>query len=106
MTSPSPASTLDSPPERFDPSLSPLQKSLLHFSTLPHAASLELMNTIAPSETNPRPAFSIMQDTALYWYTTNGQPLVIGFPAILDLNGMFGKTSPYFSLAPSIHNVC
>jgi hypothetical protein len=98
MTSPSPTSTINSDPFFDNLEFNALSTSLLHFSTLPHAASPNLMNTIA-TKNNPRPAFSIMEDHGLYWFTNDAKPLILGFPAILDLNGTFGKTGPYFSLA-------
>jgi hypothetical protein len=113
MTSPSSVSTInsdtlaenhtcDASPENLNSN--PLSASLLHFSRLPHAASPKLMDTIAQTN-NPRPAFSIMDDHALYWFTNDAKPLVMGFPAILDLNGSFGKTGPYFSIMASTQNV-
>jgi hypothetical protein len=72
-----------------------LQESLRH----PSCVSNTWIDTIADFKNNPRtlqtPPYN---DGALYYVDKKQKPLCMAFPAVLTLNGKYGKIGPYFNL--------
>lgn len=54
------------------------------------------------TENNPRKIRS-EKEKAAYWVRNDGTPLLLSFPAILDTQGKYGRTGPYFNMT---ENVC
>ena len=42
------------------------------------------------------------KDNALYWVRSDGSPLSLSFPAILDTHGKYGRTGPYFNMMDNV----
>jgi hypothetical protein len=100
--SPPPLIYLDSETERGE---SPEQKSALYQSLAaaiehPNCATAAWIDTVGDFKNNPRtfhdPPYN---DGSAHWIDTGGHVLCMAFPAVLDLNGKYGRTGPYFSLA-------
>jgi hypothetical protein len=60
-----------------------------------------LVRSIA-TDNNPQKIRS-EKEKASYWIQKDGTPLLLSFPAILDTQGKYGRTGPYFNM---MENVC
>jgi hypothetical protein len=89
----------ETPPPPLE-EMSPLYQSLLEMVKLPSSPTQKWLDNIADFKNNPRalhePPFN---DGALHWVNKDGRILGLGFPAMLDLHGRYGRLSPYFSMA-------
>jgi hypothetical protein len=79
---------------------SPLYQSLLAAVDLPKTAKQEWLETVADFQSNPRLLNKApYNDGALHWVDNGGHVLGLGFPAILDRHGKYGRLGPYFNMA-------
>jgi hypothetical protein len=56
-----------------------------------------------PNDNQPR-QLSGMADNADYFVGANGLPLLLVFPAELDMEGRYNRLGPYFNLANEVSN--
>lgn len=82
--------------------MTPLESSLFHFLKGPTAIQSSLIKNIA-MDNNPRKIKS-EKENAAYWVQSDGTPLLISFPAILDTQGKYGRTGPYFNMMDNVRN--
>ena len=80
--------------------LTPLETSLLYCLEDPTTTTPELIQDIA-EDNNPRRVQS-EKDNAAYWVKDDGSPLLLSFPAILDTQGKYGRTGPYFNMMENV----
>ena len=78
----------------------PLETSLLYCLEDPTTTTPELIGDIA-EDNNPRRVLS-EKDKAAYWVKNDGSPLMLSFPAILDTQGKYGRTGPYFNMIENV----
>jgi hypothetical protein len=72
-----------------------LQEALKH----PSCVSDKWIDSIGDFTNNPRPLrYPPYNDGAHYYVDRQQKPLSMAFPAVLDLNGKYGKIGPYFNL--------
>lgn len=58
------------------------------------------METVADFKNNPRaPHLAPYNDGSLHYVDMQGRLLIIGFPAVLDMDGKYSRTGPYFNMA-------
>ena len=78
----------------------PLYQSLLAAVEMPLSAKPKWLETVADFSNNPRtiprPPYN---DGMFHFVSNNGDVLGIGFPAVLDLHGKYGRLGPYFNMA-------
>jgi len=82
----------------------PLAQSLLTLCALPYCPSSPRFFDDVPSEDQPRPLKG-MPDAADY-FVRKGRPLIMTFPAEVDLCGNYSRLGPYFSLPENSVNFC
>lgn len=80
--------------------MTPLEISLLSCLTTPTTLKPELISKIA-EDNNPRQLKS-EKERAAYWVLTDGTPLLFSFPAVLDTQGKYGRTGPYFNMIENV----
>ena len=80
--------------------MTPLEISLLNCLKSPTAMKHGLIHEI-PEEDNPRKV-KTEKDKAAYWVRMDGSPLLLSFPAILDTEGKYGRTGPYFNMVENV----
>ena len=80
--------------------LTPLETSLLYCLDAETTMKPELIQMIA-EDNNPRRVKS-EKDKGSYWVRTDGTPLLLSFPAILDTQGKYGRTGPYFNMIENV----
>lgn len=80
--------------------MTPLQTSLLSCLRSPTTLMPELISDIA-EDNNPRRVKSEKENTA-YWVQKDGTPVLI-FPAVLDTQGKYGRTGPYFNMIENVN---
>lgn len=65
----------------------------------PSCVSVAWLDSVGDLKNNPRALHACpFNDGSLHWIDKKGTLLCMAFPAILDLNGKYGRTGPYFSL--------
>jgi hypothetical protein len=67
----------------------------------PTTLTPELISDIA-EDNNPRRVKSEKENTA-YWVQKDGTPVLISFPAVLDTQGKYGRTGPYFNMIENVN---
>lgn len=87
-----------SPVETPTTTLSPLAESLLATTLYPNSVSKTYPLDNISLSNNPRTLQS-MGDNANYWIDSNGNALVLRFPATLDLDSSYSRITPYFNLS-------
>lgn len=75
---------------------SALWRSLYVLSQEPRAVNEDTVTSV-PTANNPRP-LRVMGDNAEYWVNDSGEMFTFKFPAILDLEGQYDRSGPYFNL--------
>jgi hypothetical protein len=75
---------------------SPLVQSLLTICALPYCADSPIFFKNVPSDNQPHPLKG-MPDNAEY-FVRNTAPLVMTFPAEIDVHGKYNRLAPYFNL--------
>ncbi|KAF8799298.1 hypothetical protein BYT27DRAFT_7217901, partial [Phlegmacium glaucopus] len=76
--------------------MTPLETSLLYSLKSSTTMRPELIHSIT-KDNNPQRVKS-EKEKAVYWVQTDGTPLLLSFPAILDTQGKYGCTDPYFNM--------
>jgi hypothetical protein len=93
--SPSPTASDKTIDDEHSPMFLSLQLSLEH----PSCVSGPWINTIGDLKTNPRtlptPPYN---DGSFHWVNRQNKLLYMAFPAVLNIDGKFGKIGPYFNL--------
>jgi hypothetical protein len=81
----------------------PLSQSLLLISRHAHCPAAQDFFEYVPSheENQPRRLLS-MADSAEYFVGRDGLPLILVFPAEIDLEGKYAKSTLYFNLPPKV----
>lgn len=83
-------------PEPASPLYQSLEAALQH----PSCVSAAWIDTVGDFKNNPRALHARpYNDGSLHWVDREGKLLCMAFPALLDLDGKYGRTGPYFSLA-------
>ena len=90
-----PTASEHSPPPTYTPLYQSLQAAVQH----PSCVSPAWIDTLADFKNNPRALHKPPHnDGSLHWVNKKGNLLCMAFPAVLDLNGKYGRIGPYFSL--------
>jgi hypothetical protein len=77
-----------------------LYQSLVEAIKHPSCVSTEWVTTVADFRNNPRALhMRPYSDGSLHFVNKDGNLLCMAFPAVLVLDGRYGRTGPYFSLA-------
>lgn len=81
--------------------LSPLYHSLVEAIKHPSCVNRAWISTVADMEKNNPRALHVRpyNDGSLHFVDKGGNLLCMAFPAVLVLDGKYGRTGPYFSLA-------
>jgi hypothetical protein len=85
--------------ENSPASKSPLYQSLLAAIEHPNCVKPAWIDTVTNSKNNPRGLPKPYNDGSLHWVNNSNDLLCMAFPAVLDLDGKYGRTGPYFSLS-------
>ena len=88
-----------------EPTYKPLYQSLQAVVMHPSSVGAAWIDTIGDLKNNPHALHTApYNDGSLHWVDQKGKLLCMGFPAVLDLEGKYGRIGPYFSLT-SDHGV-
>lgn len=77
-----------------------LWNSLLNACTGKHAVNVALMKEAANAEVRA-PRYAAMEKP-FYWLSEDGDPLILKFPALLDLSLDANRVSPYLNLVDDV----